>query len=198
VWADQPANSGRPYDDFLLEKFEHYQTQKQTAQQQQHAQAAFTRATEERASTFSQRYRDAVSADATLPARIDARLYDLKTVDACLQSGEPVTALNAVAQEIVESPNAVKILVHLSEHPDEMASLASMSPAAVIRAMARLEAKLDGPVAPQLKTISTAPPLTTTLGTRPSVPGDAIQSALKSGDFLSYREAANARELAKR
>jgi hypothetical protein len=113
-----------------------------------------------------------------------------------LQSGVPVTALNAVAQEIVESPSAVKLLVHLSEHPDELDALATLTPAAVIRRMAKLEAQLDAPAIPPRKTVSTAPPLTTTLGTRPSVAGDPIDSAIKSGDYLRFRDAANARDMA--
>jgi len=194
VW--QQTHPEGAYDEYLLDKFEHVQTQKQTVAQQQAAQEQFTRSATERVTAFTQRYRDALSSDATLPDRIDPRLYDLKTVDACLQSGERVTALNAVAQEIVESPAAVKLLVHLSEHPDELASLSQLQPAAVIRAMAKLEARLETPAIPPPKTISTAPPLTTTLGTRPAVPGDSIASAVKTGDFDAYRKAMNAREMA--
>ena len=193
-WSQAHPEQG--YDDFLLDKFQHVQTQQKAIEQQVAAQEAFTRTAQERVTAFTGRYREALSADATLPTRIDPRLYDLKTVDACLQAGEPVTALNAVAQEIVESPQAVKLLVHLSEHPDTLASLASLSPAAVIRAMARLESQLDTPAIPPPKTISSAPALTTTLGTRPAVPGDPISSSVRSGDFDAYRKAMNKREMA--
>ena len=194
VWAQTHEDGS--YDDYLLGKFEHVQTQKQTVRQQQQAAEQFSRTAGERVEAFTARYRDALAADASLPTRINARLYDLKTVDACLQSGEPVTALNAVAQEIVESPAAVKLLTHLSDHPDELAQLSKLSPAAVIRAMAKLETQLDLPAIPPPKTISTAPALTTTLGSRPAVPGDSIQSAIKAGDFARYRDAKNAQEMA--
>lgn len=194
VW--QQAHPEGSYDDFLLQKFEHVQTQKQTVAQQQAAAEQFSRTATQRVETFATRYREAVAADASIEARIDPRFHALKTVDACLQAGEPVTALNAVAQEIVESPNAVKLLLHLSDHPDELAKIAQLSPAGVIRAMAKLEAQLDTPAIPPPKTISSAPALTTTLGSRPAVPGDPIQSAVKTGDFRAYREAMNAREMA--
>ncbi len=194
VWSETHPDA--PYDDYLIAKFEHVQTQRQTVAQQQAAQEQFSRSATERVTAFTQRYREAVASDATLPTRIDPRLYDLKTVDACLQSGEPVTALNAVAQEIVESPAGIKMLVHLSEHPDELAKFSQLSPAAVIRAMARLEGQLETPAIPPVKTISTAPALTTTLGTRPSVPGDPLDAAIRTGDFRTYRTLMNQREIA--
>lgn len=194
AWAQTHPEGA--YDEYLLEKFEHTQTLKQTAAQQKAAQEQFSRTAAERVEAFSQRYREAVSADETLPTRINARLYDLKTVDACLQAGEPVTAGNAIAQEIVESENPVKLLLHLSEHPDEFTRISQLSPAGVIRAMARLEKELDTPAIPPPKTISSAPALTTTLGSRPAVPGDPLKAAEKSGDYSKWRELANAREIA--
>lgn len=194
VWAQQHDDGS--YEDYLLGRFEHIQTQKQTVAQQHQAAEQFSRTAQERVETFTARYREALAADASLPTRINARLYDLKTVDACLQSGEPVTALNAVAQEIVESPHAVKLLTHLSDHPDELATLSSLSPAAVIRAMAKLESQLDLPAIPPRKTVSTAPALTTTLGSRPAVPGDPLKAAITSGDYPRYRDAMNARDMA--
>lgn len=193
-WQQQHPDG--PYEDYLLERFEHVQTQKQTIQQQHAAAEAFKKTASERTDAFTKRFHDAVSADETLPTRINPQLYELQTVDACLQSGKPVTALNAVAQEIVESPNAVKLLVHLSDHPDELAKLATLSPAGVIRAMAKLDAQLESPAIPPRKTVSTAPALTTTLGSRPAVPGDPLKAAIESGDYLRFRDAANARDMA--
>ena len=194
VWAE--THPDQSYEDYLLGKFKHVQAQEQTASQQREAAEQFTRTAAERVEAFSGRYREALAADETLPTRINPRLYDLKTVDACLQAGERVTAANAIAQEIVESPQAVKLLLHLSEHPDEFARIASLNPAGVIRAMAKLESQLDTPVVPPPKTQTSAPAVTTVLGSRPAVPGDALKSAVQSGDFTRYREAANAREMA--
>lgn len=184
------------YDDYLVAKFEHVQAQKQQRAQVERQRDVFLQAATERQTGFQQRYFEALTADPHLPERIDPVLYDLKTVDACLQQGEPVTALNAVAQEIVESPVAAKLLVHLSEHPDDLAALSRMSPAAVIRNMAKLEAYMDLPASPPPKRITSAPAVTTTLGQRPAVPGDALERSKREGDYARYRDLANARDMA--
>jgi len=194
AWAEK--NPDGSYDQFMLEKFEHVQSRKQSERQQQQQAQRFIESAVERQTSFQHRYHEAVKSDPQLPQRINPILYDLKTVDACLQAGEPVTALNAVAQEIVESPVAARLLVHLSEHPDEMEALSRMNPAAVIRRMAKLEAQLDSPAIPPRKTITTAPAVTTTLGSRPAVPGDAIGAAITQGDYAKYRDLANARDMA--
>lgn len=193
TWAE--AHPDGSYDDYMLAKFEHVQSIKQTEAQQRAATERIEAERSARVGAFLQRFDAAVSVNPALRERLNPAIVALKPVDA-LQPGEPVSPLNAVAQEILESSAPDKLLVHLSEHPEELEALSRLSPAGVIRRMAVLGAQLDTPAIPPPKTVSSAPAVTTTLGTRPAVPGDPVQSAIKSGDFSRYREAANAREIA--
>jgi hypothetical protein len=102
-----------------------------------------------------------------------------------------------VMQLLHESDLSVDVLYHLSKHPAEVRALAAMEPLAAAKTIGSLETRLSGDTSrPAAKTTSDAPRPPTTLGTKPAVPGDDVEAAVKAGDFSRYRELANAREMA--
>ena len=193
--AWQTEHPDGQYDDYLLDKFKHVQRSEREAEYRAATEQRIASERQTRVGAFLSRVDEALTANPTMRDALNPEIVGLRPVDA-LEPGEPVTAENAIAQEIMESAMPVKVMAHLSEHPEVLEELRSLSPAGVIRRMAKIEASLESPAVPPTKTVSSAPALTTTLGSRPAVPGDAVQSAIKAGDFSRYREAANAREIA--
>jgi hypothetical protein len=126
--------------------------------------------------------------------------------------GTPIQTgpLHVVASELRKSPCARDLLLHFSQHPDELQKFAEV-PAAVaalrdpnvrlrahvqhiVREFNRLEGRFTAPgaaaVAAELepKTISDAPDPAPTLGTRPVETGDPLDKAIKRQDTRAYRE----------
>jgi len=192
----QQSNPDGQYDEYLIAKVKHVTALERAAERQQAEQSRITAQRQERTGAFLKRFDDAVAANPTLTDTLNPAVLAIRPVDA-LGPDEPVMALNLVAQEIMESEQSVQLLAHLSAHPEELDALSMLtSPVAVVRRMAKLEAQLSAPAIPPRKTVSTAPALTTTLGSRPAVPGDALESAKRSGDFSKFRDLANQRDIA--
>jgi hypothetical protein len=62
-----------------------------------------------------------------------------------LAQGEPYGPLNAIADELIKSEMPRELMEHLSANPDEIQRLAALpNPQAIIRAVGRLEARLEG------------------------------------------------------
>lgn len=120
--------------------------------------------------------------------------------------------LHVVASELRKSPVVRDLMLHFSQHPEELKKFAEM-PAAVaalrdphvrlrahvqhiVREFNRLEGRFARPAgaaavaADELepKTISDAPDPAVVLGSRPVEPGDPLAKAIKSGNTRTYRE----------
>ena len=148
--------------------------------------------------TYQDSVRKTAEADPSFKDSLSPRVLQLMPIDA-LPPGAAPTAQNVIAQEIVTSPSAPALLRHLSAHPEDLDRLERLPHAAAIaREIGRLEAKLETPAVPVLKTTSSAPPPPSTLGTKPSVPADDAEAAIASGDVARYIAIMNRRELAAR
>lgn len=89
--------------------------------------------------------------DAYTPAEFDGAVRRLQGLGAIFaDGGEPSDVLSAVLE--CDAPH--EVLFHLGAHPDVAEDMVAMSPRALIRAMAKLEAKL---VAAPAKPVSKAP-----------------------------------------
>ena len=182
---------GAPYGDYTryIARYEAAalrQSERATEQQQSRDQA------------FSQRMAGALAADRDLLANVPAKLLNATRSD-LLPATADVRPMNIVAQEIYESAQPAALIRHFKDHPDELDALDRLpNHAAVVRAVAKIEAKLDTPSVPvvTVKTTSSAPPPPTTLGRKPAPPVDEVEAAVKARDFSRYRELMNSRELA--
>jgi hypothetical protein len=117
---------------------------------------------------------------------------------AMLQPNETAGPLNVAAQEIIESPNAAKLLRHLHEHPEVMQAIRNGSDRDAIRIVTQIDARLSAPSVPTqpvVKTTTSAPPPAETLGRKPQAPVDDVQAAMATGDVRAYMRAMNRREV---
>jgi hypothetical protein len=169
-----------------------------TSRRQDAEQSRVQQKQHERASTFSTQLTDARTADPTFMEKVSAEIQGLKPF-AALAQGEQATVDNGIAEELIDSPVAPQLMVHLSAHPDDLTRLrACTTPRQLARAIGTLESQYVGKSAPvaALKTIPGAPAPPTTIGTRPAVTADAVESAISRRDQKAYNTAMNARELA--
>jgi hypothetical protein len=171
------------HDDYLDARDEWRDVRTETVQRDRADTAQRTQAFETRASTFGQRYAEAVQADATLSQRINPQLLTAKPLstltreDKAIISAIPDKAqrdqfafLCFLADQWIDSDHAVALLEHVSD-PREFQRLATLPPDQVIRTLARLEAGFAaapgsrGPVAkpqasqahPPIKPLGSAP-----------------------------------------
>jgi len=154
-----------------------------------------------RDTAFQERLNAVRSADPEFAASLSPEVQALRPFSA-LRPGEPITdpAGHAIADAILESSVGPQLMRHFSQHTEELARLRTVPPAALFRAIGRLEAQIDAPSA----TPAGPPPVThapapgTTLGSRPvQPPADAAADAEQRGDFIAYKDAANRAELAR-
>ena len=189
AWAAKPENAGQPYERYVRELARHeYRAE---MQQQQRVQAVQTRVEQ-----FRTRVTQAAQADPQLWADLAPEVVNLRPIDD-LRPGERPTALNVLAQEIVQSEHAPQLLRHFSRDRAAFARVASMSFADVVREVGRLEARLSTPSQSAFPAIpvSRAPEPPVTLGSKPAAPVDEVDGALSRRDFAAYRDAQNRREL---
>lgn len=168
-------------------------------------EAAWARADERREDqqrtrnqSFTERLKPALDADKDLLVGVPDKLLHATRLE-LLSAAEPASAMNVVAQELYESSNPGALIRHFKDHPDDLDALERLANhAAVVRAVAKIEAKLETPAVPVVptKTQSSAPPPPTTLGRKPALAPDEVESALAAGDFSRYRDEANRRDLA--
>lgn len=148
-------------------------------------------------SGFRAKFEPAIAADPTLAAKYDKT----PTPISLLPAGERATPLNYAGEELLRSTNPVALINHLDAHPDVMESFKTMTPADVIRTIARLDASLDPPSVPASpatppRTTTKAPVPPVTLGTKPNDAVDDAEAALASGDVGRYNAIMNRREVA--
>lgn len=193
TWSARAEHEGKSYEEYIDARTEYRWTQRQ---EQERRQAAVRG----RVSAFHERYAAASAADPTFATSLSPAVLALQPVDA-LPPGAPVTPLNVAAQEIVQSEHAPALLRHFSTHPDELEALRTAAPSVVIRAIAKLEARLDASAGtstptPTPKAITSAPEPPPTLGSKATAPLDEAAAAVARGDFTAYAAAQNRRETA--
>ena len=110
-------------------------------------------------------------------------------------SDVPVTPHMQLCLENAEHPG--EIMYHLASHPDDARKMATLSPFAVTRELAVLDATFAGTIkpAPATPQVTGAKPPPTQLRGANAAPADEVSAAVASGDFRRYMQAANAREM---
>lgn len=188
---------------FIAKKF-HEEQQTRAAQHQ--TQEQLTAAQRARVDGFIGRLDAAKGADPEFVAKLTPEVRALKPFDA-LQPGEAGGPHNVVAEQIFDSPIAPQMLLHLSQHPEELVRLITMPdhiaalPRAarhkahiqfIVREYGRLEGQIAASAAapaqatqPAVSTISAAPPPAPQL-TRATAPSDPKAAALSRDDFRGF------------
>jgi hypothetical protein len=106
-------------------------------------------AVKQKAQEFYGRLDEALQADPEFYNRVDPGLVKV-TPSFLLAPGQSPSPESDVMQAIVDSEHAAALLLHLSEHPDEMDKLRALPDTfSVFRAMGRLEARVGGEPAPK-------------------------------------------------
>lgn len=112
---------------------------------------------------------------------------------AMLAPNEPPSALNAIAEELLNSDHPVALAKALSK-PGELARLKALPDArSLIREIGRLEDAAQAR-APVLET-QAGTPATTLTSARATDPLDPVESALRRGDMTAYKKARTAERL---
>jgi hypothetical protein len=189
------------YPDAGIVDLQRYAARYELARDKQESVQA--KAVETRHQSFLEKMAPALTADPEFWSKQDRALVTAPTVDELIRRGQAETAgpLNYAAHEILTCGSPKEVIEHLTAHADERAALLTMSPAEVIRAIARLDARFekssvpDSPVVPPKATTS-APTPPTTLGSRQTVPTDDAKTAVMAGDFRRYKAARNREEVA--
>jgi hypothetical protein len=163
-----------------------------------------TNAQQARAGKFVEQLNAAKVADPEFTQKLTPEVRALKPFNA-LQPGEGGGPVNVVAEQVFDSPIAPKILLHFSQHPEDLRRLATVPehlrslPARaqaeqhiqwIVREFGKLEGRLETPATPAPappKTLTEAPAPPTTLGTRPAEAADPLAAAIRSGDTGAYR-----------
>lgn len=203
AWLKQAGNEAGTYEAYLDARTDHRWQQKEAAQQAAQQQTRAQQEGRQRMAAFIERRDAAIAAD---PSFLEVLSDDVRAIEPIdgLPPGAPIGPLNVAAQEIVQSPLAPQIMRHLSTHPDEFNALRTATPAQVVRAIAKLEAKLEAstPGSPAAAAPPSPPPITKapdpppTLGVRPAAPTNEADAAVARGDFKAYEAAMNRLETA--
>lgn len=107
-----------------------------------------------------------------------------------------------LAEAVLYSDLAPQIAYHLNTHLDEYRALIALAPGPMLKALGKLEARLEAAqpagtpaaVAPLVNHVTRAPAPPVTLGSRPAVPADEAESAVARRDVGAYIRSMNARE----
>lgn len=128
--------------------------------------------------------------------RVTEDVASLRTTMSLDPQRERPTAANAIADEIFNSEMAPALMLHLSEHPEDLQRIASLpSRAHVTREMAKLEARLGAvttATSPKPATVSKAAPPVRLVTGSPSA-GDDPDSEEDFGAMVRRRRAASRR-----
>lgn len=145
---------------------------------------------QQRESTFNTRIAEAKKADPEYTSKLNQDvLAPLVPLDR-LADPTQGTRINVIAQAVYASPHAADLLLHLSEHPEDVARLENLpDPGAMAYELGLIAADRRHKPAPVPKTITDAPPPPRTVGTKGTDAVDALEAAVHSGDQAAYKAA---------
>ena len=111
----------------------------------------------------------------------------------------PIKPGSVVDVMTLESPHGTDLLYFLGQNPEELDRINALPPIQAARELFRIETSHSGNGnTPRPRKVTQAPPPAREVGGRGSAPADDVTAAVNKGDFASYRNAANRREIALR
>jgi hypothetical protein len=190
------AHPGAPLEEFFDARSDARQALKESQREQQTRARAKTEAEQQRVTEFSSRVNARAESDPAFVESVAPAVLLLRPMSA-LPPGTRPGPEQVIAEEILSSPVAPQVMVALSK-PEELARLMAMrTPAAIINAIAKIEARYeDGEPPPAYKHTNTPAPVTT-LGKRPADHLAPLEAAIRDGDMSAYKAARQAERAAK-
>lgn len=190
--------SDEDYIEALVDwKADHKIREIRTQDQEQAKQQAAVNSVVTRIDGFNERVAVAAQADPEMLDKVDPGLLGM-TPSFLLPPDQVPTADSDIAQGIIESEHSAKLLVHLSDHPEELQKLRHLNDTnAVVRAIGRLEAKVSAAPkpapapAPKPAPVSAAAPPVKPIDGSPQY---AEETADEDTPFDEYVRIANARD----
>jgi len=205
---EKPAAStdGEPMlDTFLDEAEKKGETFAQAIQAHARAHSKWAIDRHESAKAAAEQQRKASEKSQAFQQRLDAFAAEHPDYDAVVESTKSVRfgneAFAALQQFALESEKPGELLYHLGKNVPTLQTLASLSPIALIRELAKIELGMgSNGTAPltQPKKPAEPPPPPAALKGRNTPASDDVEEAVASGDFLAYQERANKRDIASR
>jgi hypothetical protein len=176
---------------------------------------------EKRINGFVSQLQAAKAADKDFQTKLAPEVIALKPFGA-LKEGEPSGPANIIAEQLFDSPIAPQVMLHLSQHPEELARLQTMPEAIqalpphlrvrahmqwIVREFGKLEGIVAAGAAPTQtpsaahaaapSTITAAPPPPPSVSNRTGATADPSASAVARGDFASFQRTENQKRLEK-
>ncbi len=150
-------------------KLEQRLAEREQAQQRQTFETAQDARIQKHVSGFRERMGKAIQADPEFIQRIDPRLLELQTSFQAHAAGNGIGPGEVLADLYTASEHGPEILLHLTEHPEEVVRLIRCEdPVSLAREFGKIEARMakaDGEPPPPKPTASKAPPPLTPVGT---------------------------------
>jgi hypothetical protein len=178
---------------------EHYEKQRQEAERRYMA-TAYQTAIESKIAEFQGRLRKTAETDPELMDRISPEVIGLQP-SFTLAQGERPGPTNVIADELISSEHAPALMLHFTEHPDDLQRIASLrTPRDIAREMAKLEARLDAATtatSPKPQVSKANPPVRPVTGAPHTVDAEPGPDASYE-DFKRYWNAREAREAKQR
>lgn len=199
-FADNPVGFVESLTDWKV-RAERRAIEAEHAQRQQVER--FQRAVDERVGKFLEKIEETRKADPAVFGRIAPEIEGL-TPSFLLPAGERPTALNAIADEILASDDAPRLMAHLSEHPDVFQRLATLPPRELVRQMARIEASLAGattgppPQAPPYIPTAQAGPTRPVVGAPTATDADLDPDTVTLDDWVKHYNARDRKRVSQR
>ena len=199
--AQQQPQNGRPtpdqyatYEEYVEAfsdwKLESYKAQERAERQQQEQYRIANQGHEARKQGFVERFQAARESDPDIDSKIDPVLAEQLQPT---PPGMPPTAASTIADEVLDSPDAARLLAHFTAHPEDVRKLVVMSSSREIaRAIAKIEDRLDGePTKREQPSVSKAKPPVKPVTTSAQVGEEDVDDI---EDFDTYVKKANARD----
>ena len=169
-------------------------TQRETRTREATAREQFQSDHQRRVTDFRTRMDAASAADEKFYDKLNPALLTLEPRETVIADGHSPAVENDLATEILQSTIGPQVLLHLTDHPEDLARLrACATRGELLRLFGRIEERIErGPTPPLTlvtKTVSDAPPPPTTLGRQPAVTADPIRAAVIADDVSAFRKA---------
>jgi hypothetical protein len=204
------ANPEKSFDDFLEARDEHREQQRTAAAQTRATADELSAAQQQRIEAFTKQLHDTRAADPDFVSKLTPDVLALKPFSG-LKPGEQGGPANILAEQIYDSPIAPKVLLYLSQHPEELARFTTVPPEIaakpvalrtgahiqyIVREFGKLEGRLAvaapaaaaAPAVPEPKTLTDAPAAPAALGSRATEATDPKVAAIRSNDTRAYRQ----------
>jgi hypothetical protein len=215
VWAAQPANEGKTFQDYLDARDDFRDALRETKSRTEQARTQHTQHLTEQDGKFGERMKAAIRDEPDLKSKIPAPFLDPQLVPAsAVPPGQPITFAHIAADVAFYSDNPAGFLKYLHAHPDEVQAIGGLPQGQWHSALSRIDGRIGAtpttPAPGQAAATSpaadpaaapspiSAAPAPAQILSRPGSTVDAKEAALARGDVTTFHRLRNQERLAAR